>query len=95
MKINYPSNVLAKMQEIADGCMGQDAPYCQSACPMHTDIRGYVNLIGEGKEEEALGLIREKLFLPATLGRICAHVSPGEHSKAKYPSMKRIGRNGA
>jgi len=73
MKINYPSNVLAKMQEIADGCMGQDAPYCQSACPMHTDIRGYVNLIGEGKEEEALGLIREKLFLPATLGRICAH----------------------
>ncbi|TVQ24435.1 MAG: oxidoreductase [Spirochaetaceae bacterium] len=61
------------MQELIDGCMGDAAPYCQAACPMHTDVRGYVNLIGEGRFGEAIALIREKLFLPATLGRICAH----------------------
>jgi len=40
---------------------------------MHTDAMGYVNLIGENKVTEALLKIREVVFLPGTLGRICAH----------------------
>lgn len=64
---------MEKMKEIAEGCMGEAAAYCVAACPMHTDARGYVGLIGEGKYEEALKRVRETLFLPATLGRICAH----------------------
>lgn len=71
--ITYPKEVLEKMQEIVDGCMGDAPPYCQAACPMDTDVKGYVNLIAEGKNEDAMKLIREKIFLPATLGRICAH----------------------
>ena len=66
-------DILEKMKEIAEGCMGEAAAYCVAACPMHTDARGYVGLIGEGKYEEALKRVRETLFLPATLGRICAH----------------------
>jgi NADPH-dependent glutamate synthase beta subunit-like oxidoreductase/uncharacterized membrane protein YdjX (TVP38/TMEM64 family) len=66
-------DILEKMKEIAEGCMGEAAAYCEAACPMHTDARGYVGLIGEGKYEEALKRVRETLFLPATLGRICAH----------------------
>lgn len=62
-----------QMQELVDGCMGDSAPYCQAACPMHTDVKRYVNLIAEGRYRDALAVIREKLFLPATLGRICAH----------------------
>lgn len=62
-----------QMQALVDGCMGESAPYCQAACPMHTDVRSYVNLIAEGRYHDALSVIREKLFLPATLGRICAH----------------------
>ncbi len=62
-----------KMREIVDNCLGHEPAYCSAACPMHTDIKGYVNLIGEGRFDEAIELIREKLFLPATLGRICAH----------------------
>ncbi|RKD29021.1 FAD-dependent oxidoreductase [Thermohalobacter berrensis] len=72
-KITYPKEVLEKMQEIVDNCMGDAPPYCEATCPMHTDVKGYVNLISEGKYEEAIKLIREKLFIPATLGRICAH----------------------
>ncbi len=66
-------DILEKMKDIAEGCMGEAAAYCVAACPMHTDARGYVGLIGEGKYEEALKRVRETLFLPATLGRICAH----------------------
>ena len=66
-------DILASMKEIADGCMGEDAAYCVATCPMHADVKGYVKLIDEGKYKEALKLTRETLFLPATLGRICAH----------------------
>ncbi|MGL4798277.1 MAG: FAD-dependent oxidoreductase [Cellulosilyticaceae bacterium] len=72
-KIEYPQDVMKQMQEIVDGCMGDADAYCVSECPMHTDVKSYIKLIGEGKNEEALKVIREKLFLPGTLGRICAH----------------------
>ncbi|CZF79779.1 Glutamate synthase [NADPH] small chain [Grimontia celer] len=60
-------------QRVVDGCMGDADPACQTACPMHTDVKQYVRLAGEGKYQEALDVIRGKLFLPQTLGRICAH----------------------
>ncbi len=60
-------------QMVVDGCMGDADPACQTACPMHTDVKQYVRLAGEGNYQEALDLIRGKLFLPQTLGRICAH----------------------
>lgn len=66
-----------KMRDIVENCLGDEVPYCQAACPMHTDIKGYVTLIGEGRYREAVELIREQLFLPATLGRICAHPCEG------------------
>ncbi|QEK12980.1 oxidoreductase [Crassaminicella thermophila] len=72
-KISYPKEVLEKMKEIVDGCMGDAPPYCEATCPMHTDVKGYVNLIAEEKYKEAIKLIREKLFIPGSLGRICAH----------------------
>jgi hypothetical protein len=46
-------DILEKMKEIAEGCMGEAAAYCVAACPMHTDAKGYVGLINEGKYEEA------------------------------------------
>ncbi|SKA58128.1 FAD-dependent oxidoreductase [Enterovibrio nigricans] len=60
-------------QNVVDGCMGDADPACQTACPMHTDVKQYVRLAGEGKYQEALDVIRGRLFLPQTLGRICAH----------------------
>lgn len=72
-KINYTNSVLNKMQEIVDNCMGDEQAFCIAACPMHTDVKKYVSLIGEEKHKEALKIIREKVFLPGTLGRICAH----------------------
>ena len=43
---------------------------CTLACPAHTDCQGYVNLIAEGKHDEALKLIMEKIPLPASIGRV-------------------------
>ncbi|MCG8478681.1 MAG: FAD-dependent oxidoreductase [Spirochaetales bacterium] len=57
---------------------------------MHTDIKGYVNLIAEGKFVEAIELIREKLFLPATLGRVCAHPCEGSCKRNELESAMSI-----
>lgn len=46
---------------------------CSKACPAGTDCQGYVGLIANGEYEEAVKLIKEKLPLPASIGRICPH----------------------
>lgn len=51
----------------------EDRPICQETCPVHLDVRGYIGLIADGKFEEALALIRERLPFPGVIGRICPH----------------------
>lgn len=46
---------------------------CFMACPTHQDIQGYVGLIANGKEKEALELIKKDNPLPASIGRVCPH----------------------
>ncbi len=51
----------------------EESPICQETCPAHLDIRGYVGLIADGKFEESLALIRQRLPFPGVCGRICTH----------------------
>lgn len=46
---------------------------CQLTCPAGIDIQGYLALISRGEYIEALKLIRERLPMPATIGRVCPH----------------------
>ena len=46
---------------------------CQYACPAGINIPLYVYLIGEGKYQDALAIIREKAPFPRALGRVCIH----------------------
>ncbi|MBN2232343.1 MAG: FAD-dependent oxidoreductase [Deltaproteobacteria bacterium] len=49
------------------------APRCQTACPLGQDVRGYLQMIGEGRFAEALALIREANPLPTLCGAVCHH----------------------
>ncbi len=51
--------------------IGDCRPPCAKACPAETDCQGYVGLVSEGRYREALELIKEKIPLPASLGRVC------------------------
>ena len=46
---------------------------CKHACPAGINVPLYVYLTGEGKYQEALAIIREKVPFPGTLGRVCIH----------------------
>ncbi len=73
MSVEFREEVIEIAKKIALDCQGHNKAFCISSCPMHTDVLGYIDLIREDKLESAIKLIREKLFLPASLGRICAH----------------------
>ena len=44
---------------------------CIDACPVHTNVPGYIKLIAEGEFKAAYKLIRETNPLPASVGRVC------------------------
>jgi len=58
-------------------------PPCKAACPVGLDVQGYVALISQGKFKEAFRLIRQKVVLPATVGRVCTHPCETECNRGK------------
>lgn len=57
------------MSDHEGDCMGP----CTLACPAHTDCQGYVKQIALGNDEKAVEIIKEKIPLPASIGRVCPH----------------------
>ena len=52
---------------------GDCRPPCAMACPAQTDCQGYAALIANGEPGAAVALIKDKLPLPASIGRVCPH----------------------
>ncbi len=46
---------------------------CSLNCPAGTDCQGYVKKIADGDDRGAVELIKEKIPLPASIGRVCPH----------------------
>ena len=46
---------------------------CAKACPAGTDCQGYVGLIANGEFALAHELVKDKIPLPASIGRVCPH----------------------
>ncbi|MBQ4626667.1 MAG: FAD-dependent oxidoreductase [Clostridia bacterium] len=46
---------------------------CSLNCPAHTDIQGYLKAIANGDDREAVRIIKEKIPIPASIGRVCPH----------------------
>lgn len=53
--------------------VGDCRPPCVLNCPAGTDCQGYVGLIANGRFDEALKLIKERIPLPGSIGRVCPH----------------------
>lgn len=48
-------------------------PPCQAACPLHMEIREYIDLIAQGRSMEALQVIRSGNPFPAICAYVCTH----------------------
>lgn len=46
---------------------------CSLNCPAGTDCQGYVKAIADGDDYRAVEIIKDKIPLPASIGRVCPH----------------------
>lgn len=78
MVINTEADRVVKARKVAlellmsdhkGDCLGP----CVLACPAGTNCQGYIKKIAEGDNREAVRIIKEKLPLPASIGRVCPH----------------------
>jgi formate dehydrogenase major subunit len=46
---------------------------CHWMCPAHADVQGYVGAIANEDPEASMRILREKIPLPGSLGRVCPH----------------------
>ena len=63
-------------------------PPCQVACPLHMDIREYVDLVAQGRIMEALQVIRSGNPFPSICAYVCTH--PCEESCRRCQVDKAI-----
>lgn len=57
---------------------------CQETCPAGIDVPGYVRYIREGRFEEALAVIREKIPFPFVCGYACVHPCEAKCSRNQF-----------
>jgi formate dehydrogenase (NADP+) beta subunit len=65
---------------------------CQVACPVHTDARGYVRAVAEGRFEEAYLIARGPNPLASICGRVCGAPCEVACRRGKVPRVDDDGR---
>ena len=63
---------------------------CIEACPMHLDIPRYIEKIRLGKFSESLDVIKEKLPLPGSVGRVCVRPCESRCRRGKVDEPLQI-----
>jgi NADPH-dependent glutamate synthase beta subunit-like oxidoreductase/Na+-translocating ferredoxin:NAD+ oxidoreductase RNF subunit RnfB len=65
--------------------VGCKSPGCSAKCPIHNRIPEYLGLMMEGRDEEALAILKQTNPMPAILGRICPHPCESDCVRGKKP----------
>ncbi len=64
---------------------------CKEACPVHTDARGYIRAIAEGRFEDAYLIARGPNPFASICGRICAAPCEAACRRGKLPRLDEHG----
>ncbi len=65
-----PGNQAYRTEKFLDHSL---VPPCQAACPLHMDVREYVDLVAQGRIMEALQVIRNGNPFPSICAYVCTH----------------------
>ena len=101
----YKTHILEKRCK-SGVCENLFMALCENSCPMHMDIPAYLQMLKEGRLEEAFESTLRDNPLPATMGRIChfhckmrcrresidASVEQGEIHKYLADTMYKMGK---
>jgi len=68
-----PSGALKDKQEYTEAEKEKTLIPCVEACPGHTNVPVYVQMIAQGRYQDSYEMLRQKLTFPRTLGYVCDH----------------------
>ena len=60
-------------KDVRSGKREEQLVPCRSKCPAEIDVPRYIGAVRQGKYDEAVAVIRERIPFPAILGRVCFH----------------------
>ena len=70
---NFKDDYLSHINNGCCTCGIDRAIACTDLCPAHVDVPGYVALIGAGRYEDAIRLMRKDNPFPSVCGYVCEH----------------------
>ncbi|MCF2137772.1 MAG: FAD-dependent oxidoreductase [Candidatus Thorarchaeota archaeon] len=68
----------------------RDHAPCRLACPAGVNTQGFIRMIGVGKFDRALEIVRDAMPFAGTLGRVCVHWCEGECARGNYDESVSI-----
>jgi len=72
LDVDLTSKDVARLSATTELMDREWAP-CRNACPVHADVRGYLEALAQGRWRDAIDIIRERLPFASVCGRICHH----------------------
>ena len=73
----------------ASRCLQCKTHPCMEGCPVSIDIPGFIHAIAEGRDEDAIAIIKRTSLLPSICGRVC----PQERQCMKACTVGKIARD--
>ena len=61
------------LELLLDTHYGDCVAPCTATCPANVDIQGYLAYIRKGEYREAVKIIKQKIPMPLSIGRVCPH----------------------
>lgn len=63
----------SELREWENRCIQEEAPWCQAACPLRVDVRGFMARMAANDPTGARKILEKTMPLPGVMGRICDH----------------------
>ena len=79
------------LELLLDTHYGDCVAPCTATCPANVDIQGYLACIRKGEYREAVKIIKQKIPMPLSIGRVCPH--PCESACRRHLVEEPIGIN--
>jgi glutamate synthase (NADPH/NADH) small chain len=62
---------LDKLLEIGDRCINEEPPACTAHCPVHLDVKSFVEEIEKGDFKKAYKIMEKRIPFPRIIGMLC------------------------
>ena len=64
---------LDKLLSVQEQCINDNPPACNTECPIHVDVKGFICEIRKGNFEEAYRILKKRIPFTNVIGLVCDH----------------------